>query len=438
MTLVLFVGGIVLLTLPGLVLCRLTFVRALDLPARLAIGFCGGLLFTSLLMYGYTLLGAQWSRVNLGITLLLLAAAGLFRSTALIRPSAGISQGEKGLPNTQRGGFGRALSGWGLALAVIGVLLYAAADARMTCADLIYFWGSKGVHFDQARQINAEFLRFSDYYLMHPDYPPLLPLVYAWGTLVSRTFSWWGAVMLTPLFLLATVAAFRGLVRREIGEERAHLYTLLLTTLLACCYAVASVGGGGDAPLIFFETLALTTLTFARPGERGPLVIAALALAGCVFTKVEGTAFALVVGLAFLVTRRRIRAAALTLLPGLLLIGSWIWWVKRQKLLDSYGSRNPLSLALLPETLRLTLLKVRYGTLYLPWAAALGPLVLTRNWRRASLPLLTGAGVIGYTLFFYLHAPAPEALWLWIATSVERVAITALMCFVVATAAGSE
>jgi hypothetical protein len=227
-------------------------------------------------------------------------------------------------------------------------------------------------------------------------------------------------------------------VRRELGEERATLYTLLLTTLLGCCYAVTSIGGGGDAPLILFETIALTALTFARPGERGVLVVAAVALAGCVFTKVEGTAFALVVVLAFLITRKRVRAAALTLLPPLLLIGSWIWWVKRQKLLDSYGSRNPLSPALLPEALRLTVLKVQYGTFYLPWLAAFSPLAFTRNWRRASLPLLTGAGGIGYTIFFYLHAPAADVLWLWIATSVERVLITTLMCFVVATAAGSE
>jgi hypothetical protein len=426
MTLFLFVAAIALLTIPGLILCRLTFVRSLDLPGRLAIGFAGGLLFTSLLMYACTLLGLQWSRVNLGIALLLLGAAGL--RTALIRPSATFSPGEKAVTNARHGTF---------TIAVIAILVYAAADARMTCADLIYFWGSKGVHFDQARRINAEFLRFSDYYLMHPDYPPLLPLIYAWGTLVSRTFSWWGAVVLTPLFLLATAAAFRGLVRRQLGDERAGLYTLLLTTLLGCCYAITSVGGGGDAPLILFETIALTALTFARPGERGPLVIAAVALAGCVFTKVEGTAFAVVVVLAFVVTRRRVRTAVLTIFPALLLIGSWIWWVKRQKLLDSYGSRNPLSPALLPETLRLTVLKVRYGTLYLPWVAAFAPLAFTRNWRRAALPLLTGAGVIAYTLFFYLHAPAPDVLWLWIATSVERVLITALMCFVVATAAGS-
>jgi hypothetical protein len=51
------------------------------------------------------------------------------------------------------------------------------------------------------------------------------------------------------------------------------------------------------------------------------------------------------------------------------------------------------------------------------------------------LPLLTGAGVIAYTLYFYLHDANPA--W-WIASSAERVLLTALACFVVASAAASE
>ncbi|MCU1244535.1 MAG: hypothetical protein JWN02_445 [Acidobacteria bacterium] len=50
MTQLLFVAAVALLTLPGLILCRLAFVRQLDVPGRLAIAFGGGLVFTSLLM----------------------------------------------------------------------------------------------------------------------------------------------------------------------------------------------------------------------------------------------------------------------------------------------------------------------------------------------------------------------------------------------------
>jgi len=417
----LFLTAIALLFLPGLLLWRLELVRKLDLPARLAVAFAGGLLLVSLLMFGCTLIGVQWSRANLGIALLACTIAGV----AAIRGS----------------GSGRGRQRWVVwlpVLTIVAILVYAAGNARITCADLIYFWGSKGVHFDQARRINAELLRYSDYYLLHPDYPPLVPLVYAWGALVARRLSWWGALLLTPLLLLATAAAFRGLARRDLGDERANLYTILLTALLGCCYAVTVMAGGADPTLLLFETLALTTLTFARPGERGALVLAAVALAGCVFTKVEGAAFAVTVILAFLITRRALRAALLTLLPPLLLLGSWIWWVKRERLLDSYGNRNPLHLDFLPAALSLVVLQVRYSSFYLPWVAALGPLVFVRNWRRAALPLLTGIGVIAYTLFFYLHAPVAGDLWFWIASSAERVLLTALMCFVVATAAGSE
>jgi hypothetical protein len=42
---------------------------------------------------------------------------------------------------------------------------------------------------------------------------------------------------------------------------------------------------------------------------------------------------------------------------------------------------------------------------------------------------------IAYALFFYLHEPEP--IW-WIRSSAERVMMTTLMCFVVASAAASE
>jgi len=46
-----------------------------------------------------------------------------------------------------------------------------------TCGDLIYFWGPKGQAFPLRRLIDANFLGLRDYYLMHSDYPPLLPLL---------------------------------------------------------------------------------------------------------------------------------------------------------------------------------------------------------------------------------------------------------------------
>jgi len=103
---------------------------------------------------------------------------------------------------------------------------------------------------------------------------------------------------------------------------------------------------------------------------------------------------------------------------------------------DNYGKGGkPLHLELTGKVLAITAREASYDALYLPWLAALGPLPFGRHARRALLPLLTGLGVIAYTLFFYLHEPDPS--W-WIASSAARVLLTALMAFVVASAAASE
>jgi len=74
-----------------------------------------------------------------------------------------------------------------LAFALITV--YGTLTARETCADLFYFWGPKAVRFAAARGIDVAFLKAPEHFLMHPDYPPLVPLLYAWGALIAGGFS---------------------------------------------------------------------------------------------------------------------------------------------------------------------------------------------------------------------------------------------------------
>ena len=161
-----------------------------------------------------------------------------------------------------------------------------------------------------------------------------------------------------------------------------------------------------------------------------------MALAGAVFLKVEGTAFAAVLLAAFVVTRRRILPAIAAAIPSAILLGSWIALARHFEFVDTYGKGGkPMHFELTGKVLAITAREASYDAFYLPWLAALGPLPFGRHWRRALLPLLTGLGVIAYTLFFYLHEREPG--W-WIASSAARVLLTALMSFVVASAAASE
>jgi hypothetical protein len=418
MTAILFIGGIALLAGAGAFVLRMKYVQDLDWPARTALMFCAGVVVMTVAMFVLSVTGIRWSRASLFTVFATLAAASV-----RVRPAQARSAGR--LVWLPIGGF-------------VAVLSYAALTARVTSGDLLYFWGAKAHRFYYAGRIDHDFLGFPLYFSMHADYPPLIPLLYGWGATAAHRFSWWGALLTLPLFLLATAAAFRGMAAAHIGEAAANAHAILLTAILATTYAISMVGGGGEPPLLFFETVALVALTFAG-GDRGAYAIAAIALAGAVFTKVEGAAFTAVVLAAFVVTRWQVRAAIAVAAAPALVLGSWLLFAWRHHLLDAYAARESVRLHLLGTVTALVAKQVDYRTFYLPWLAAIAPLAWgrpsTAQRRRASLPLLTAAGAVAYTLYFYLHTDTPA---LWITWSAERVMLTPLMALVVASASASE
>jgi len=397
-----WIAALLLLIWPGLIAWRLPLVARLDLAARLAIAFVFGLAIVVVLLYVYSFAHVPWNRMSVGLPLIVLGAFG-------------VRKGQAGLPVLHSISI----------LVFAGVTIYGVATARETCADLIYFWGPKAQHFHHAGKIDAEFLAFPHYYLMHPDYPPLLPLLYEWPTLVAHRFSWWGALWFTPMALLAIAFAVRGFARNG-------WYATLLTAILAYGFAIGMVAGAADPPLLLFEVVAIAALTFSGD-QRDGQIIAAVALAGAAFTKVEGAVFVIVTLIAFLLVTRKIGRTLLIGAPPVVLLASWIVFSARNHLLDSYW--NPTRTVHL-QTLGLivgrTLRQASYDVAWVPWIGALAPLVITRRLRRAALPLLVAAGSLASTVFFYLHSDNPS--W-WIDSSAMRVLLTPLACLVVASAA---
>jgi hypothetical protein len=370
-------------------------------PTRgIGVRFATGLVIGGTVMWLESLAGIPWSRLALAIPLCV-AAAALGRRWS--REGA------------------RPYTIWAIALLAV----YGVVTARETNADLLFFWGPKAQRFFMARAIDVGFLKFPHYYLMHPDYPPLLPLVYAWSSIAAHRFSYFGATFLTPLYLLAAVLAFRELARKDV-------FAILLAALLAFGFASGRVAGGADPQLLLFEIVALTALTFRDDSDH----IAAIALAGAVFTKVEGAAFAVIVILAFAMTRRSLKRAAIIAAPAIAFLASWIAFARNHGLLDSYARGGaPMHLDGLGLVLNAAGFEASYRAAYLPWIAVLAPLPLGRNWSRAALPLLVAFGSILSILFFYLHEP--NAVW-WIKASAERVLLTPLAALLVASAAASE
>jgi hypothetical protein len=412
---VVWIAGVLLVTCFGLVSWRMAAVQRLDLGARLAIAFAVGCVVLAVLMFGFTLVHVPFTRATLLIAMVVFVAGALWRTGTLACPRA-------------RGDRQECLS----SMAILGLTAYGLLTARETCADLIYFWGPKGQRFYLAEKIDIAFLAFPHYRLMHPDYPPLLPLVYAFASSVAHGFSWWGALLTMLILLAATALAFRGLARDALGDERAALYATLLTAVLAYGYARSMVAGAAEPMLLLFETIAIAALTLRDDAE----VLAAIALAGAAWTKVEGAAFVAIVVVAYALTRRRVLRAALAAMPAAALVLSWIAFAKAHEFLDQYGRvHEPMHFEALGTIAKVTVREAGYGAFYLPWLAGGVPFAFAKNWRRAALPLLVFAGLIASCVYFYLHGNAP--VW-WIRSSAERVLLSALMTLLVAAAAASE
>lgn len=395
-----------LLPLIGIGVWRVEVVRKLPLAARLAVAFAAGILITTIVMAAMSLVGLEWNRTKLFIILGVIAALG-WRSVAATTSA----------PRAPRP------APWWPILIFVILTAYGVMTARESAGDLHFFWGPKAVRFFRAGGIDAAYLRTPDYQPAHPDYPPLIPLLYAWShTVSSSTFSYWAAVAATLLFLFGAVFLIHGASGDALGA-------LLVAATLSYAYAIGFAAGGADPPLIFFQTIALVALTFLRD-EPGSDFLAAIGLAGAAWTKIEGATFAIAVVLALLLVRRDWkRAIRISILPAILL-GAWVVFVKAAQLLELYrGAAMELYWAALPGTLQTMAKTATFELWGLPWLVPLVLLAMGRNLREAALPLVVMLLTIGVSVFFYIHLPDPT--W-WILASAHRVLLTPLLALLIA------
>ncbi|HYM59866.1 MAG TPA: hypothetical protein VEZ11_03120 [Thermoanaerobaculia bacterium] len=410
-----FILGLLTICGFGLWTWRIDSVQRLDTPARLSIAFSSGMVTISAAMFLASVVHLAWSR---SLFVILLALATLAAWPAISRRAG------KWRPRLTDAGI----------LVIALVLAYGVFTARLTCADLLFFWGPKAAHFQAVRGIDPAFLANPNYYLMHPDYPPLLPAVYAYAATLAQRMSWWGTLLLTPLSLLAGVASFRGLAAPKIGEAAAGRYALALAALMAMIAVGSSAAGGADPLIWLFTVIGVSALVFDE--SNGGRAIAVIALCGAAFTKVEGTALAAIIIAAYAVTTRRPKAAAALAIAPAILLGSWLTYAAHYRLLDSYArSGEPLHSDQLAPVLRQVAWSSSYRVWWLPWAVALLLILFISNWRRAAFPLAVSLGTFAATIYFYLHSADPA---FWIRTSAERVLGATVLCLFLASAAAEE
>ncbi|MEK6373262.1 MAG: hypothetical protein AABO58_11260 [Acidobacteriota bacterium] len=406
-----FLGFFAYLALPliGIGVWRFDAVRRLSLDGRLALAGAAGALMVALTMSLMSIAGVQWSRTRLVIAFAALACAGAASRRIWIR---------EGRTNWRS----PALAG---IVIVLAVTAYALLTARETCGDLLFFWGPKGVHFFRAGKIDLQYLADINNFLAHRDYPPLLPLLYAWSHTVSRSFSWWAAVLFAGVCLTGIVAIVR-------AGTQSDLAGLLTAAALASAFGSAFVAGGADPLLLFFEATAVGGLLFIED-SRAQWIVTAIGVAGAALTKVEGASFAAAVLIAVLLLKSRPLVLTAAVLLATVPLAAWLFVMTRHNLLDGYRGSGPIHLEYFWRVLKATVRMADYHAYWIPWIAPL-IVIVVGNVRRARLPLTIAALTFVATIYFYLHGPHDPTSF-WIRSSAPRVLLTPLLMTLMAAGA---
>jgi len=328
---------------------------------------------------------------------------------------------------------GRARAMLAVAALELAVAFVLATTGHATSPDYVTFWGTKGQRFAARGAIDVPFLR-----LIHPDYPPMVPLLEAWGSMVAGGFDWMGPTVFLPLFLALAAWGFWGLSRETLGEARAAELTAIFAGLLAYLGLVDLNAGGAEGPLWFFEALALCALLLRGGGARDR--IAGLALAGAVWTKAEGAAFAFLVLVAFSAARARrgrmlpfLRDAAI--LPAAA-FGAWALYCRAHGLAPRFRveTLTTIELRLLPGVLLAIARNAGYHAAYLPWLVVLLAIPGGKPGREQLAAAAGGAGFVGILVALYMHgAEVPRQMIGW---SASRALVGPLVCLFLAAATG--
>ena len=391
-----------------------------------------GLVTLHLLLLGYDLVGLPWTRTSLVIAAIVLAAIGVlagrmvaalatrrrpdaaFPAPAQSPAAAASDKGGTAAPPSSRL-LGLLRRGWGDAVALATVAVYAALAWRLRIAtpDFVYHWGLKGHRYYLTRGIDWAFLGDPLHLTDHPDYPNLLPNLYAATAVVAGRFSERAMMVWSVVAFVLVLAAARECWARTATAgplRQAGLATLALGVgMFAIGYSEA---GGADWWIALALVAALPPL-LAPAAAAGPADDLAVGLAAALAAggKIEGVPLALFLVVLHL-ARRAAAARRLSLatalraaLPPLLVIAPWLWANLRLGLFQP-ADAGVLALGragvIFPAVAAALATPEWHG---LTWSVLLLPVLVAVRPTRP-LGLLVGAQALLY-LYIYFSTPLP-------------------------------
>jgi hypothetical protein len=351
----------------------------------------------------YVLAGAVV--LHLLLTLLDLAGVPWHPLLLVILGTALYVLGRRFLPRGPERPGGRAGFGWGdgIALFVLAVFTLFALSHWTTFSDFVFHWGIKGRRFYLARGTDYAYLARRWNWVIHPDYPNLLPEIYAVTALLTGRFDL-SAMMLeaSAFFALLLAAAREGL--RQGGAGRFTLQAgVAAVACAAAAYAIGSVIVGG-ADVLIALALAAAVPPLLRPPDRAGDFQIGLAAAFAAGMKMEGVPLA-----AFLVLvqwgrrawgerRLAIGAGLRAGLPVAAVVLPWLWRLRHHHLFQALSAGGSFDLSRGPKILEATLEALRTPSWHgLLWTMFLPPLLLVH---RRARPFAVAATL---QILFYFH-----------------------------------
>ncbi len=284
---------------------------------RLVASWISGLVVLYLLLLGLDLLGLPWGPLTLApavAVLLLLGWRGRRRdrgATVRWQPL-----------------------GWGDAVAVAAFLVFVVCTALLwnLHPDFVYHWGIKGWKFTLARGIDFAYLASPEAAHAHPDYPNLVPSLFALTAILGGSFREAPMALWSALYFALTVVAARALLDRLGASPFARQAGMAVVALTLAMFGVGYLQAGGADTLIALAVVAGGALLAGEPDRTADLRmgwVAAFAAAA----KIEGMTLAAWLVAVYLLRRWRRSRRGLpstlvrTLLPTVAVVGVWVWQV---------------------------------------------------------------------------------------------------------------
>ena len=358
--------------------------RIEDRAARIGFAFLAGALLLTIEATLFTIVGIRWSVWALAIPLI----------------AASLLPVEDRRPRLS--GQAWRLSSTGIVAIAIAHFFFSNLTAQSVSPDFVLFWGPKAARFALSHSLDPHFL-LSRYPPPRVDYPPLVPIVEAWGALVAKDFPWITAASMSAIWLLAAVPVIRWLTQ---SWEATAFWTA------AMCASQVFSGGGGNAEAMLIAYLSVGAAAIVA----NRTTIAAIAFAGATLTKEEAfiTIAAILIGVAI----RNIKQALI--LGAASVMSACVWFAYQWRFglpigYSRFNTQHHFFWSNLPTIFSEAPKSLAAGCWGLAWLIPLAILVTrSREQLKDVMPLLVPIPLLfGFFVFLYLQYESALAMRMW-------------------------